>query len=76
MPPIFILKKEPPKRLKFFIFLKGRYFVKAGSIDMNVCVFWETCVTFLKNVVLQLFPKSTQSYANFNVKSRPKLNSS
>ena len=39
MPPIFILKKEPPKRLKFFIFLKGRYFVKAGSIDMNVCVF-------------------------------------
>ena len=35
----FILKKEPPKKHKFFIFLKGRYFVMGGSIDMNVEVF-------------------------------------
>ena len=33
----FILKKEPPK--KNFIFLKGRYFVMGGPIDINVDVF-------------------------------------
>ena len=36
MSAIFILKKEPPKKHKFLIFLKGRYFVMGGSIDMNV----------------------------------------
>ena len=37
-------------------------------IDMNVGVFWETSVGFLKSVVLQLFPKYSQSYANLDVK--------
>ena len=32
-----------------------------GSIDMNVGVFWETSVGFLKNAVVQL-------YANLKVK--------
>ena len=27
-----------------------------GAIDMDVGVFWETSVGFLKSVVLQLFP--------------------
>ena len=40
---------------------------------MNVGVFWETSVGFLK--VLQLFPEHSQSYANLNVKSRPRFNS-
>ena len=74
MSAIFILKKEPPKKHKFFIFLKGRYFVVGGPIDMNVEVFWETYVGFLKTVVLQLFPKYSQSYVNLNVKSRAKFN--
>ena len=39
MSAIFILKKEPPKKHKFFIFLKGRYFIIGGPIDMNVGVF-------------------------------------
>ena len=34
-----------------------------ASIDMNVGVFWETSVGFLKSVVLQLFPKYSQNYA-------------
>ena len=46
------------------------------SIDMNVDVFWETSVGFLKSQVLQLFPKYSQSYANLNVKSRAKFNTS
>ena len=35
----FILKKEPQKKHNFLIYLKGRYFVMGGSIDMNVDVF-------------------------------------
>ena len=45
-----------------------------SPIDMNVDVFWETSVGFLKSVVLQLFPKYSQSYVNLNVKSRAKFN--
>ena len=74
MSAIFILKKEPPKKHKFLIFLKGRYFVMGGSIDMNVGVFWETSVGFLKSLVLQLFLKYSQSNVNLNVKSRVKSN--
>ena len=42
------------------MFLRGRYFVMGGPIDMHVDVFWETSVGFLKCVVLQLFPKHNQ----------------
>ena len=38
MSAICFLKKEPPKN-KFFIFLKGRYFVMGGPIDMNFGLF-------------------------------------
>ena len=44
-----------------------------GRIDMNADVFWETSVGFLKCVVLQIFPKYSQSYVNLNVKSREKF---
>ena len=44
-----------------------------ASIDMNVGVFWETSMGFLKNVVLHLFPKYRQSYVNLNIKSKIKL---
>ena len=57
MSAIFILKKEPPKNPKFFMFLRGRYFVMGEPIDMNADVFRKTSVGFLKSVVLQLFPK-------------------
>ena len=46
-----------------------------SAIDMNVDVFWETSVGFLKSVILQLFPKYSQSNVNVNVKSRSKFNS-
>ena len=71
----FYLKKEPPKKKhKFFIFLKGCYFVMSWPIDMNVDVFWETSVGVLKSVVLQLFLKYSQSNVNLNVNSRSKFN--
>ena len=39
MSAIFLLKKKPPKKHKFFKFLKDRYFVMGGPIDMNVGLF-------------------------------------
>ena len=39
MSAIFVLKKEPWKKHKFFIFKKSRYFITGGSIDINVGVF-------------------------------------
>ena len=44
-----------------------------SPIDVNVGVFRETSVGFLKMFVLQLLPKYSQSYVNVNVKSRPKI---
>ena len=35
-----------------------------SPIDMNVDMFWETSAGFLKSVVLQLFPKYSQSNVN------------
>ena len=43
-------------------------------IDIKVEVLWEISVGFLKSVVLQLFPKYRQSYANLNLKIRTKFN--
>ena len=56
------------------MFLEGRYFVMGDPIDINVDVFWETYVGFLKSIVLQLFPKYSQSNVNLNVKTRAKFN--
>ena len=45
-----------------------------GPIDINVAVFWETFMGFLKSVVSPLFPKYSQSNVNLNVKNSSKLN--
>ena len=74
MSAVFILKKEPPKNPKLLMLLRGHYFVMGEPIDMNVDVFRETSVGFLKCVVLQLFPKYSKSFVNFNLKSRAKFN--
>ena len=55
------------------MFLSGRYFAMGGPIDANVDMFWDTSVGFLKYVVLQLFPKYSQSYVNLNVKKESKI---
>ena len=67
MSAIFILKKRTAKNPKSVMFLRSRYFVMGNLIDKNVKVFEETSVGFLKCVVLQVFPKYSQSYVNFNV---------
>ena len=35
----FFWRKEPPKTIQLFMFLRGRYFVIGGPIDMNVDLF-------------------------------------
>ena len=67
MSAIFILKKNRQKT-KFFMFLRGRYFVMGSHIDMNVHLFWESSMDFLKCMVFQPFSKYTQTYVNLNVK--------
>ena len=74
MSAIFILKKELPKKHEFFIFLKDRYFVMGGPVDMNVNVLWAVSVDFLKSVILQFLLKYSQSYVNLHVKRRSKFN--
>ena len=74
MSVIFILKKELPKKHKVFTLLKDRYLVIGGPINMNVGAFWETSVGFPKSVILQLFPKYSQSYINLYVKSKQIFN--
>ena len=59
----FDFEESAAKKHKFFICLKGPYFVMSGSIDMNVTVFWENSISFLKSAVLQLFIKYSQNYA-------------
>ena len=39
MSAISILKKEAPKKHKFFMFLRGRYFAMGDPTDMNVYEF-------------------------------------
>ena len=62
---------------KFLCFLKGRYFLIGGPIDVKYkcCCVWRylpmTFLAFPRRVVLQLIPKYSESYVNLNVKCRP-----
>ena len=62
MSAIFSFEKGTARKNKVFIFLKGCYFVMGSPIDMNVDVFLETFVGFLKSVILQLFLKYSTGF--------------
>ena len=64
MSAIFSFEKEATKKTQIFHIFKRLLFRN---------VFWETSVGFLKSVVLQLFPKYSQSYVNLNVKKESKI---
>ena len=55
-------------------FLKGRFSVMGGPIDMIFGVFSETYLRLLKSIISQLISKYNKSYNNLNVKSCLKLN--
>ena len=60
----FLEKGAAKKKPQIFHIFKGLLFCNGWPIDMNIGVFWETSVGFLKSVILQLFPKYSQSNVN------------
>ena len=45
------------QKTQSFLFLMGSYFLMDSSIDMNVGMFWETSVGFLKSLISHVLPK-------------------
>ena len=70
----FVFWKRSRQKTQIFHIFKGPLFRNGWPYWYDVDVFWETSVGFLKSVVLQLFPKYSQSNVNLNVKSRAKFN--
>ena len=69
----FLFEKKTTRKTYLLKFLKECYFVMGQDINVNVGVFKNSFVGFLKSVVMYIFPKFRQSYVNLNVKSRPKF---
>ena len=74
MSAIFILEIKDAKRDKIFNFLKGRFSVIGGLMDMIFGVFSETYVRLLKSTTWQFFSRYSKNYNNLNVKSCLKFN--
>ena len=74
MSAIFILEIKCAKKDRIFKFLKGRFSVMSGHMDMIFGVLSGAYVGLLKSVILQFFSKYSKSYNNLNVKSCLKLN--
>ena len=74
MSTVFILEIKGAKKDKIFNFLKRRFFVMGGPMDVIFGVFSDTFARLLKNIILQFFSRYSKSYNNLNVKSCLKLN--
>ena len=75
MSAVFIFEIKGTKKDKIFNFLKGRFSVMGGPMDMIFGLFSETYVRLLKSTTLQFFSRYSKNYNNLNVKSYLKLNS-
>ena len=73
MSAIFIFEIKDAKKEIIFNFLKGRFSINGGPMDMIFGVFSETYVKLLKSIISQFFSKYSKSYNNLNVKSCIKL---
>ena len=69
-----IFEIKDAKKDKIFNFLKGRFSVMVGPMDMIFGVFSETYARLLKSIPSQFFSRYRKSYNNLNVKSCLKLN--
>ena len=74
MSAVFIFEIKGAKKDKIFNFLKGRFSVMRGPMDMTFGVFSETYVRLLTSITSQFFSRYSKSYNNLNVKSCLKLN--
>ena len=69
---IFEIKRR--QKVQNFQFLKGRFSVMRGPMDMIFGVLSKTYVGLLKSIISQFLSKYRKSYNNLNVKSCLKLN--
>ena len=74
MSDVFILEIKDAKRDKIFNFLKGRFSVIGGLMDMIFGVFSDTYVKASNKHNLTIFLKNSKCYDNLNVKSCLKPN--
>ena len=74
MTAVFIFEIKDANKDNIFNFLKDRFFLMGGPMDMIFVMLSEIYVRPLKNITLQFFPRYSKSYNNLNVKSCLKLN--
>ena len=74
MSAVFIFERKGAKKNKIFNFLKDRFSVMSGPMDMIFGMFSETYVRLLKGITSKLYSRYSKSYNNLNVKSCLKLN--
>ena len=68
MSGFFIFEIKRAKMDKIFNFLKDRFSVMSGPMDIIFGVFSETDVRLIKNITLQFFSKYSKSYNKLNIK--------
>ena len=74
MSAVFISEIKGAKKDKIFDFLRGRFSVMGGPMDMIFGMFSQTYVRLLKSITSQFFSRYSKSYNNLNVKSCLKFN--
>ena len=74
MSAVLIFEIKGAKKDKIFNFLKGRFSVMGGPMDVIFGAFSDTYVKLLKSITSQFFSGYSKSYNNLNVKSCLKLN--
>ena len=75
MSAVFIFEIKGAKKDKIFNFLKGRFSVMGGLMDMIFGVFSETYVRLLKSITSEFYSRYSKSYNNLNARSCFKHNS-
>ena len=75
MSAVLIFEIKGAKKDKIFDFLKSRFSVMGGTMDMIFGVFSETYVRLLKSITTEFYSRCSKSYDNLNIKNCLKLNS-
>ena len=69
MSTIFIFEIKGAKKVKIFNFLKSRFSIMDGLMDVIFGAFLGTYARLLKSITSQFFSRYSKSYNNLNVKS-------
>ena len=69
MSAVYIFEIKGAKKDKIFDFLKSRFTVMGGPMDMIFGVFSENYVRLLKSITSEFYSRYSKSYNNLNIKS-------